>query len=148
MFPITVPSLRDRRDDIPPLALHFLKTYAAKVGKSLDSIPKAEMQKLLNYPWPGHARELQSVIERGVILSAGSRFRIPELAAGQDGPKEHERLTLAEVERRHILEVLKETGGKVRGKNGAAEYLGMHYSTLHHRMRKLGIKPVRAYSSE
>lgn len=144
VFPITVPPLRERGDDIPLLALFFLKTYAAKVGKPVDNIPKAEMQKLLDYPWPGNVRELQSVIERGVILSGGSRFRVPELTAHSPGT---DRVTLAENERRYILRVLEETGGKVRGGNGAAEYLGLHYSTLNSRMKKLGIESTRRYTN-
>jgi len=143
VFPIIVPPLRERRDDIPLLAMYFLKTYATRAGKPFDSIPKAEVRKLLDYTWPGNVRELQSTIERGVILSTGSRFRVPELSGHQEKTDADERITLAENERRHILKALKETGGKVRGKNGAAEYLDMNYGTLYSRMKKLGIKPSR-----
>ena len=140
VFPIIVPPLRERRDDIPLLAMYFLKIYAAKAGRSFEGIPKSEMRKLLDYAWPGNVRELESIIERSVILSSGNRFRIPELSGRQEQTDADEQITLAENERRHILKVLEKTGGKVRGRNGAAEYLDMNYGTLYSRMKKLGIK--------
>jgi len=101
------------------------------------------MDKLIRYAWPGNVRELQNIIERGIILSPGSRFRVPELTSNRARPPEEEALTLAENERRHILRILEKTGGKIRGKNGAAEMLGVPYSTLYYRMKKFGIKSAR-----
>ena len=140
VFPITVPPLRERREDIPLLALHFLRSFSDNTGNPSDGIPKQEMEKLLQYPWPGNVRELQSVIERGVILSSGSRFKVPELTASHRRTAEREMITLAENERRHILWVLDQTRGKIGGKNGAAQYLGLPDSTLYSRMKKLGIR--------
>ena len=140
VFPITVPPLRMRKDDIPPLALFFLREDSARKGKPFDSISQQEMEKLLKYPWPGNVRELQNVIERGIILSSGSRFRVPELGRSRGFTPQIELTTLAENERRYIHQVLETTGGKVKGKNGAAEILGLPNSTLFSRMKKLGIK--------
>jgi len=143
VFPITVPPLRERKEDIPLLALHFLRIYSTNAGKPFDGIPKPEMEKLLRYSWPGNVRELQSVIERGVILSAGPRFIVPELADSHGLTSERRMMTLAENERRHILWVLEQTGGTVGGKNGAARRLGVPDSTLFSRMKKLGIMNSR-----
>lgn len=146
-FPVTVPPLRERGGDIPLLALYFLRRYSLKTGKSYGSMSKAEMAKLLDYPWPGNVRELQSIIERGTILSDDSHFRVPELVGNPSPSLEAEIVTLAEHERRYILRVLEETGGKVGGKSGAARLLGLPDSTLFSRMRKLGIKPNRSQVS-
>ena len=143
VFPIIAPPLRERRDDIPRLALYFLGMYAAKMGKPFDNMPKAQMDKLLEYSWPGNVRELQNVIERGVILSSRDGFIVPELMGDHGHSSETGSMTLAEVEGRHILRVLEKTGGKISGKNGAAQALGLPYSTLYSRMKKLGIKPAR-----
>ena len=144
VFPISVPPLRERRDDIPLLALYFLRSYSTNTGKPFDGIPKAEMRKLLDYPWPGNVRELQSVVERGVILSSGSRFKVPELTGNREHSLRREVITLAENERRHILRVLEQTGGKIGGKNGAAKHLDLPDSTLYSRMKKLGIASARS----
>ena len=146
VFPIAVPPLRDRREDIPPLALYFLRMYSAKTGKSFDGILRSEMDKLLGYSWPGNVRELQNVIERGAILSPDSSFGVPPLSHHPENLPEEETLSLAAVEHRHILRVLEKTGGKIGGKTGAAQVLGLPYSTLYARMRKLGIKPGRKHT--
>lgn len=147
VFPVNVPPLRERREDIPVLALYFLRRNSARMGKSFENIPKREIDKLLKYPWPGNVRELQNVIERGLILSSGSQFKVPQLTGNRTPAPEPEEMTLAENERRHILRVLEKTGGKIRGKDGAAESLGVPYSTLYYRMKKFGIKPAHSQES-
>ena len=141
VFPIYVPPLRDRKEDIPILAYHFLKIYSVKLKKLFDGIPKREMEKLTNYNWPGNIRELEGIIERAVVLNQNNKFMVPELSIGQtDLAISKTDLTLEENERLHILKTLKRTGWKVRGKGGAAELLNLNSSTLFFRMKKLGIK--------
>ncbi len=149
VFPIYVPPLRDRKEDIPLLAHYFLNIYSNKMGKKFSRIPTSQMEKMLNYYWPGNVRELENVIERGAILSHGPLFRVPPL-----GEEHHEipaskgQATLKENERRHILWALEKTGWKVRGKGGAAELLGIPPSTLAFRMKKVGIRrPINEYTS-
>jgi transcriptional regulator with GAF, ATPase, and Fis domain len=141
VFPIQVPPLRKRKDDIPLLAHYFLKIFTARTGKFIDTIPDYEMDKLVRYDWPGNVRELENVIERGVILSPGQLFRVPELDIT---PWKHisqdDVLSLEDNERRMILMALEKAGGKVRGKGGAAELLHIHRNTLYSRMNKLGIR--------
>jgi transcriptional regulator with GAF, ATPase, and Fis domain len=141
VFPIVVPPLRDRKEDIPLLAYYFLKIYSKKRGKVFTKIPDAEMQKLLEYDWPGNVRELENIIERGTILGPGPVFRVPELEKGRadSGPIDNV-VTLRENERRHILWALRQTHWKVRGQGGAAELLDLPPSTLAFRMKKLGIE--------
>lgn len=140
VFPIYVPPLRERKQDIPLLAFHFLKIHAAQLMKNVTHIPEREMKKLTAYNWPGNVRELQNIIERGVILSSGPDFRMPELEPAASAPVEmDDSITLAENERRHILRVLERAGWRVAGKQGAADILGVPPSTLAFRMKKLGI---------
>jgi transcriptional regulator with GAF, ATPase, and Fis domain len=145
VFPIWVPPLRERKEDIPLLAHYFFKIYVTKLGKTFDGIPKSEMDKLIQYDWPGNVRELENIIERGTILNSGPYFRVPDLGVGLPElahPKANP--TLEENERRHILWALQKTGWKVRGFGGAAELLAIHPSTLAFRMKKLGIqRPVK-----
>ncbi|MDY0045320.1 MAG: sigma 54-interacting transcriptional regulator, partial [Syntrophales bacterium] len=146
IFPIHVPPLRERKEDIPLLVEYFLKTCAAKHGKQAKKITKSEMEKLLAYDWPGNVRELENLIERGLILINGRDFKTPafehhKTASGND----NDCITIEENERRHILKILEKTGGKIAGKGGAAEILGIPPSTLNSRMKKLGIK--KYYSS-
>lgn len=142
VFPILVPPLSERREDIPALARYFLGIYSKKVGKSFGKIQEQEIQKLMQYDWPGNVRELENLIERGVILCAGPIFRCPELTEHLGGLPYSRvgAVTLEENERCHILWALVKTGWKVRGKKGAAELLNIHPSTLNFRMKKLGIK--------
>jgi formate hydrogenlyase transcriptional activator len=141
VFPIYVPSLRERKEDIPLLAYHFLNMFSIRMGKTFDGIPKGEMEKLMQYIWPGNIRELEGIIERGAVLSNGPHFRVPELGVEQTGfTSSKSDFTLAENERSHILQTLNRTGWKVRGRGGAAEMLNINYSTLFFRMRKLGIQ--------
>jgi formate hydrogenlyase transcriptional activator len=141
VFPIYVPPLRERNEDIPLLAHYFLKIYSKKRGKTFSGISETEMEKLLQYDWPGNVRELENIIERGTILNSGPLFRIPELRTEQhEAPAPAGGVTLRDNERRHILWALQETGWKVRGTGGAAEVLDIPPSTLAFRMKKLGIQ--------
>ena len=140
VFPIYVPPLREREEDIPLLANYFFKTFSAQMGKTFDGIPQKEMNKLMKHDWPGNIRELEGIIERGVIMSNGPYFMVPELGVEQkESGKAWPKTTMKEMERFHILHALEQTGWKVRGPGGAAEVLDMNYSTLVSRMRKLGI---------
>jgi transcriptional regulator with GAF, ATPase, and Fis domain len=144
VFPIHVPSLRDRKEDVPLLARYFLGLYANKCNKPLDKISPPEMEKLMSYDWPGNVRELENVIERGVILSNGPFYRVPELAS-RHSLSHDTHMSLRENELNHILEVLRATGGKVTGHGGAAEILDIHPNTLFSRMKKLGISRKASY---
>lgn len=141
VFPIHVQPLRKRKEDIPLLAFHFLKTIGHKMGKHYADILESEMEKLVNYNWPGNVRELENVIERGVIMSSKSNFRVPELKTDQHSVDvNYAELTLVENEKRHIIWALEKTGWKISGPGGAAELLDINYGTLRSRMAKLGIK--------
>ncbi len=141
VFPIHVPALRERKQDIPLLAYYFLRIYSKKMGKAFSKIPNSEMEKLLQYHWPGNVRELENIMERGTILSNGPFFRVPELGSGHvEAADDRGGMTLKDNERRHILWALHRTNWKVRGKGGAAELLDLPASTLAFRMKKLGIK--------
>ena len=140
VFPIPVPPLRGRRDDIPALAEHFVEIYARRMRKQIEHITPETMSALTSYQWPGNIRELQNFIERSVILTSGSVLQ-PALA-GLRSPAEAELLgpvTLEEAEREHIRKTLEQTGWVVSGPNGAAARLGIKRSTLYFRMQKLGI---------
>ena len=141
VFPINVPPLRKRKEDIPLLANHFLRKYSAGTGKVMEPVSDREMQKLTRYDWPGNVRELENIMERGALLSAGRIFRTPELGMdGLDGCFNDEILTLEENERRMIIKALEKTDGRIRGRGGAAEILGIHRNTLYARMKKLGLR--------
>lgn len=145
VFPIHVPPLRERKEDIPLLARHFLKIYCTRMRKVFDGISHADMDRLLHYHWPGNVRELENIIERGCILSTGSMLQLPELVGDSAviGPNRIGK-TLKENEAYHIRWALEKTGWKVRGHGGAAELLEIHPSTLAFRMKKLGIqRPVK-----
>ncbi len=144
VFPIYVPPLRERTEDIPLLAYYFLKIYSQKRGKNFSKIPNSEMEKLLHYNWPGNVRELENIIERGTILNPGPIFRVPDLGSTQKNSSiNRDGMTLMENERRHILWALQQTNWKVRGKGGAAELLNIPPSTLAFRMNKNGIHRPR-----
>ena len=141
VFPIEVPSLRERRPDIALLVQHFVSKYEAKLGKRIETVSQETMAELTTYNWPGNIRELENVIERGVILSQGVRLELGEWlprpnvgAAGSRIP------TLDELQREHILEVLELTDWRVSGERGAARLLGIKPTTLDARMKKLGIQ--------
>jgi chemotaxis protein methyltransferase CheR len=140
IFPITMPPLRDRLGDIPLLVKFFLDNSSKKMGKSIDIVSVGVMDALCNYHWPGNIRELENVIERGVINSSGPKLRLAdELRMPSKNFVRPER-TLEEVEREHIIRVLEHVGWKVSGKRSAAEILGLNRSTLRARMRKLDIR--------
>jgi transcriptional regulator with GAF, ATPase, and Fis domain len=151
VYPITVPRLGDRREDIPLLVEHFVQHFAQRRGLRIDEIPAEVMRRLRAYDWPGNVRELQNVIERAVLTTTDAVLRLAEplqsaadeKAAtpenGSDAPDE----TLDEVERRYIVRVLEATGGQISGAGGAAEILGLHANTLRYRMKKLGISVSR-----
>jgi len=141
VFPVRMPPLRDRQDDIPLLVRHFVQHFAQRMKKTIDTIPSETMDTLCCYHWPGNIRELQNVLERAVILTTGRTLRVPltelKSRAAPSSPKKHD--TLEEAERKHILAVLSDAGWVLSGPNGAAVRLGMKRTTLQHRMRKLGI---------
>jgi PAS domain S-box-containing protein len=146
VFPITVPPLRKRTEDIPPMVQAFVQRYARKMGKQITSIPKETMQTLLGYPWPGNVRELESIIERAVILCPGPGFQLADNLNISPAPDSSPGGTVKEMERKLILKALAETGWRIEGKDGAARILGLHPSTLRARMHKLGI--VRGDAAE
>jgi formate hydrogenlyase transcriptional activator len=160
VFPLLLPPLRERRDDIPRLVRHFTQQFARRMGRRIETIPSAVMDALVRYPWPGNVRELQNVIERAVILSPGPSLQVPlgDLQSAERTPRSPlpsgreeagvrgqtpappaATVTLAAAEREHILGALRETDWVLGGPKGAAARLGMKRSTLHWKMKKLGI---------
>jgi transcriptional regulator with GAF, ATPase, and Fis domain len=128
--------LRDHPEDIPILARHFTKKYAGMMGRQIDKIPSETMRILVSWHWPGNVRELENFIERSVILSRGPSLRAPLAEIRQDALEPAASATLEQVEREHIVRVLREGGGVV---TTAATRLGLHRTTLNAMMRKLGI---------
>src|SRR6202795_2757057 len=150
VFPIRVPPLRERSEDIPLLVQHFVQQATQRMRKTIDTIPSETVDALIRYRWPGNIRELENVIERAVILSPGSVLQLSlrdlksRITPGQN-PDRHQ--TLEEVERNHILKTLKETRWVLSGPGGAAARLGLNRSTLYFRMKKRGIvRSVDSYS--
>ncbi len=142
VFPVQVPPLRERPEDIPLLVRHFVQQYARRMNKSIDTIPSEAMKMLTQYHWPGNIRELQNLVERAVILSAGPVLRIPLTDLQNRPPRAAAKKigTLEDAERRHITDALEATNWVVGGPKGAAALLGMKRTTLQWRMDKLGIK--------
>jgi formate hydrogenlyase transcriptional activator len=139
VFPITVPPLRQRKDDIPLMVQAFTERYSRKMGKQITSIQKETMKALQDYPWPGNVRELESIIERAVILCQGEVLQLADKLEILSTSLSAAVRTLEESERNQILKILSETRWRIEGKNGAAAILGLHPSTLRARMHKLGI---------
>jgi formate hydrogenlyase transcriptional activator len=142
VFPISIPPLRERPEDIPMLVRHFVRHAAERMNKTIDAIPCETMDALAQYQWPGNIRELENVIERAVILSPGPVLLDPlqDLHMHITRTQNHERSqTLKEIERKHILTTLRETRWIISGPSGAATRLGLHRGTLYFRMKKLGI---------
>jgi len=144
VFPISIPPLRERKEDIPLLASHFVKKYARRMNRRIDSIPASAMNAMLQYQWPGNVRELENFIERSVILSRDAELQ-PSLAElsqqrnlsttlSESGPA-----TRREAEREHILRALRDTNWKIGGSTGAAARLGMKRTTLGSLVKRLGI---------
>ena len=148
VFPITVPPLRQRKDDIPLLVEAFIERYSRKLGKQITSVPKKTMKTLQDYPWPGNVRELESVLERAVILCSGPALQLADRLDISSPPLSSTIRTLEEMERNQIHKILSETRWRIEGKDGAAAILGLHPSTLRARMRKLGILRPEAKESD
>jgi formate hydrogenlyase transcriptional activator len=138
VFPISVPALRERREDIPELVRAIVQEFGVIFGKTIDRIPKKNMDVLRNYHWPGNIRELRNVIERSMILSNGSTLLIDLPDHSDARPKLD--MSFEEMERNHIISILDSTGWRVRGDQGAAEKLRLKPSTLESKMKKLNIK--------
>jgi transcriptional regulator with GAF, ATPase, and Fis domain len=142
VFPILIPPLRDRPEDIPLLVWAFVKEFENKIGKRIDSVPRKSMEALQQYSWPGNVRELRNVIKHAMIVSSGRALvvSIPQTASSEA----REALDLEAVERKHLLEVLMKTNWRIAGKGGAAEILGLKRTTLQSLMKRLGItRPTR-----
>jgi formate hydrogenlyase transcriptional activator len=146
VFPVQVPPLRERSEDIPLLVRHFAQEFSRRMKKQIDTIPSETLQSLTRYHWPGNIRELQNVIERAVILSPGPVLRVAlsELKQPTANRKASSGRsdTLEEAERKHVLAVLDETNWVLAGPKGAAARLGLKRSTLQYRMGKLGISRI------
>jgi formate hydrogenlyase transcriptional activator len=141
VFPLTLPPLRERPEDIPLLVGHFVQQHARRLNRSTRSVPAAAMAALVRYPWPGNVRELSNFIERAVLLSPGPELQVslgdlkaPAESAGSAAA------TLADAEREHILDVLRQTKWVIGGPAGAAARLGLKRTTLQSKMQKLGIR--------
>jgi formate hydrogenlyase transcriptional activator len=143
VYPITVPPLRKRREDIPLLVEHFVSQIGPDTGKKIAKIPKTVMKQLKAYDWPGNIRELRNVVERSLITSPGSIFQLVDFSIERHKSvslPSNQIASLDEIQQQHIQHILNETGGKINGVGGAAEILQMKPSTLRNRMNKLGIK--------
>ena len=142
VFPLRVPPLRERAEDIPLLVRHFVQHFARRMNRNIETIPSETMEALSRYSWPGNIRELENLLERAVILSPGPVLQVPlgdferRTTPGQANGKHQ---TLEDAERAHILATLKETRWVLSGPNGASTRLGMNRSTLQFRLKKLGI---------
>jgi len=146
VFPLVLPPLRERPDDIPRLVRHFTQRFARRMGRRIETIPSCVMNALVGYAWPGNVRELQNVIERAVILSQGSTLQVPSAdlqsnltPAAATAKADDTAITLTDAEREHIVRALRDTNWVLGGPRGAAARLGMKRSTLHWKMQKLGI---------
>jgi formate hydrogenlyase transcriptional activator len=140
VFPIVIPPLRKRLQDVPRLARHFAMLYASKMGKHVGPLSEDVLDRLMAYAWPGNVRELQNVIQRAVILSPKGRFDLGDfMAAPAGGDSKPQARSLEDLERQHISAILDETGWRVSGERGAARILGLKRTTLEARMKKLGI---------
>ncbi|MCZ6521363.1 MAG: sigma 54-interacting transcriptional regulator [Bacteroidetes bacterium] len=141
VFPITIPSLRERKEDIPLLTRHFLLKYNTQFGKKIEAITERVIDSLMNYSWPGNVRELENVIERSVIISPGSKLEIGDAIPKTSFDNSEESVTtLADNEKTHILKILKLTNWRISGEKGAAKILNINRTTLEARMKKLSIE--------
>src|SRR5262249_32039134 len=155
VFPIRIPALRERREDIPLLVRYFVQKFSRRQNKVVQYVPADVMDALVNYDWPGNVRELENLIERAVLLTPGKELKVPfsdltisraatdvapEVVIGPSGADAPSLPTLEEADRQHILRALRQTEWKIAGPKGAAALLGMKRTTLQARMRKLGIR--------
>ena len=144
VLPIELPALRQRREDIPALIRHFAEKVAARLGRSLEAVSPAFIERASAYDWPGNIRELENVVERALVMSGGALLDGSDLftpvAAGREHPRRAGSGTLEEMERAYITRVLEDTGWQIEGERGAAKVLGLNPSTLRGRLRKLGIR--------
>ena len=138
VFPIRMPPLRERAEDIPPMVWVFLEDFSSRMGKKITQVPRATMDTLQHHSWPGNVRELRNVIEHGAIITTGDTFKVPWL--GNDAPSVAQPQTLSDAEREHILRTLESTHWRIKGPKGAAAALGLNPATLYSRMKKLGIR--------
>jgi DNA-binding NtrC family response regulator len=149
VYPITIPSLRNRKEDIPLLVDHFIKKFSIEFNKNIQNISRADLNRIIDYNWPGNIRELINLIERSVITSNGETLKIDW------DPNSHHILadiprsqfSIKELEREHIIKVLKECNGRINGPGGAADKLGLNPNTLRSRMKKLEINRPDAESA-
>jgi transcriptional regulator with GAF, ATPase, and Fis domain len=144
VFPIEAPPLRERQGDIPMLTRHFVDKFNTKTGKTIVKLPKSTINELKNYHWPGNIRELENVIERAVVVSPDDKLQLKNwTTADLDVIEKNALSTLDDLQREHIMKVLKSTSGKVGGEHGAAKILGLHRTTLQSKMKRFGIKIER-----
>jgi transcriptional regulator with GAF, ATPase, and Fis domain len=140
VFPISLPPLRKRKDDIPMLVKHFIQKYNAKIGKMVKIINKSDMNTLQSYHWPGNVRELENIIERALVISQGTKLELGDwFSRLKSEDNQNHILSIQDLERNHVLKVLDLTSWRVSGKGGAAEILDLKPTTLEARMKKLGI---------
>jgi transcriptional regulator with GAF, ATPase, and Fis domain len=140
VFPIALPPLRERKEDIPLLVHYLVHKFATRIGKRIEGVTEQTMRRLIDYSWPGNVRELENVLERATILATSATLDIvPDLPRSDEGPAVQHELTLQSVERDHIVAVLQQSDWVVDGPRGAARILGLHGNTLRNRMKKLGI---------
>ena len=137
VFPIRVPPLRERPEDIPPLVWSFIEEFSTRMGKNISLVPRKTMEMLQRHPWPGNVRELRNVIEHSTIITTGETLRVPMLEQPTSGATSVH--TLADSEREHITKALEKTGWRIKGSKGAAALLALKPSTLYKKMRKFGI---------
>jgi formate hydrogenlyase transcriptional activator len=140
VVPVDVPALRERRDDIPLLAAHFVRRLSRQFGRRVERISEKMMAELVAYDWPGNIRELENFLARAIVLCPGDTLDMPLLAAENGAPAANHSRSLEETERKHIESVLISTGWTIEGPKGAAAVLKMNPSTLRSRMRRLSIK--------
>jgi transcriptional regulator with GAF, ATPase, and Fis domain len=141
VFPIQLPPLRERKEDIPALTWHFVRELGRRMARNIESIRSTTMEGFQRYPWPGNVRELRNVIERALIVNPGPIFQAELPGREEAGPIAGS--TMEEMERQHILQTMNRSGWRIRGKSGAAEILGLKPSTLESRMKKLKISRLR-----
>jgi transcriptional regulator with GAF, ATPase, and Fis domain len=142
VFPIHVPPLRERKEDIPLLINYFVNKFSRKIGKKIDTVSQVMIEQMMEYCWPGNVRELENIVERAVITNEGNKLTLSEVLpkVASMTALEVEYKTLEEIEKQHIIKILEKTDWQVSGEKGAAKILGMKRTTLEARMKKLNIE--------